>query len=97
MRVYRGFSVPIFEDSPGASFPPIARGAPILLGFLQFMGLLEPRFLGDFSPPFSALLPTGLRLRSPTVLACARWLRDPCRGPDGSEILVEVQMAQRSL
>jgi hypothetical protein len=36
MHVYRAFSVSIFEDSPGASFPPIARETPDLLAFCGF-------------------------------------------------------------
>jgi hypothetical protein len=42
--VYKGFRSPVFEVSPGHRFPTIARGAPILLGFLQFRCLLEPPF-----------------------------------------------------
>jgi hypothetical protein len=44
LLVYKGFSVPVFEDFAGDGFPTLARGAPILLGFPRFRCF----FGGDF-------------------------------------------------
>jgi len=48
LLVYKGFSVPVFGHFPGDGFPAIARETPVLLAFLQFMGLLEPPILSRF-------------------------------------------------
>jgi hypothetical protein len=54
MHVYQGFSVPRFRGFPGDGFPTLARGAPILLAFLQFRAFFEPRFSVGFSMVFAA-------------------------------------------
>jgi hypothetical protein len=54
MHVYQGFSVPRFRGFPGDGFPTLARGVPILLGFLQFRTLFNPDFKADFLTPFFA-------------------------------------------
>jgi hypothetical protein len=58
--VYKGFSGDDFRVPAGDGFPTVARETPILLAFLQFMDLLEPRFLSGFFLRFSAR--TGIAL-----------------------------------
>jgi hypothetical protein len=71
--VYKGFSVPNSQHFPGDGFPTLARGAPILLGFLRFRSLflvpiLGPLFRGffggDFSVHFALHLAVDLAYRS---------------------------------
>jgi hypothetical protein len=58
--VYKGFSGDDFRVPAGDGFPTVARETPVLLAFLQFMALLEPRFLSGFFLRFSAR--TGIAL-----------------------------------
>jgi hypothetical protein len=44
--------VPVFEDFPRHGFPAIARGAPILLAFLQFGCPFGTLLLSGFFTPF---------------------------------------------
>jgi hypothetical protein len=49
MHVYCAFSGPVFGHSPRPGFYDAAPRVPVLLSFLGFMGLLEPRFSVGFS------------------------------------------------
>jgi hypothetical protein len=54
MHVYRGFSVPVFEDFPVRHFHPLLAEPLFYWLFCNLWPFWNPDFKADFHPPFQS-------------------------------------------